>query len=227
MQGRSGAGDTGWRWLIQRYCAEGRAADGELSLWVEPPTLPLSILNPGQPRPQGAPFYCPQVSTFASLLSEFWLNLNAKEKSLQSKLSQWKVLSPKPYISVQIKLPFSLTCKHVNVFCYTTHLLSVYFCSHTIICLFLHLHQSLQTPRRISWPRGLNVSGRSLIWDPTDWGSNTELFLGRISLHGHRAGACKSISTYCCWSTSARRRPPWQSVTGVGGQSCFLVTYGH
>lgn len=40
-------------------------------------TAPLS--SP-QPRPQGAPIFCQQVSTFASLLSEFWLNLTGKER---------------------------------------------------------------------------------------------------------------------------------------------------
>lgn len=56
-------------------------------------TPPFSLLNPGQPRPRGAPSFCQRVSTFSSLLSEFWLNLNAKEKILRSKLSQWSVIS--------------------------------------------------------------------------------------------------------------------------------------
>lgn len=51
-------------------------------------------------------------------------------------------------------------------------------------------------------------------------------FGDRISLHGHGAGACKSIRAYCCCSTSARRRPPRQRATGVAGQSSFVVTCG-
>lgn len=86
-------------------------------------TPPSSLLNPGQPRPQGAPFFCLQVSTFAGLLSEFWLNLNAKECSLWSERSQWKVLSLKKVRHVKadknhFRFELVNTCKNAeSVFC--------------------------------------------------------------------------------------------------------------
>lgn len=51
----------------------------EGTLHLPPSPLLCSLLNPGQPWPQGAPIFCQRVSTFADLLSELWLHLNAKE----------------------------------------------------------------------------------------------------------------------------------------------------
>lgn len=51
-------------------CAGGKAPDGGLPKRPPPPPHHHPP-NPGQPRPQGAAFHCPQVFTFTSRLSEF------------------------------------------------------------------------------------------------------------------------------------------------------------
>lgn len=224
MERRGGAGDTGWRRLIQRYCsAQGKVADGELGLW---PPLLFSLLNPGQPRPQGAPIFCQRVSTLASLLSEFWLHLNAKE-ILWCKLSQWKVLSPKDASRVKADKDAVWAVNTRRNACLQLKQQVAYLDIIASTKTFVYFYCSFRLVSTRCKHAGVSAAERLTRWAKAWLGSSwvrLQLWaiLGKISLHGHRAGACKSIPSFCR-STSARRR---QRATGVGGQSSVLVTCG-
>lgn len=105
-----------------------------------PPSRPafLSLLNPGQPRPQGAPIFCQRVCTLSSVLSEFWLNLNAKEEIVGSERCYLqKMCVPCDGRLKSLSVWVVNTCKNAeSVFGFTTTLLSLHYCSNTL-CLFL------------------------------------------------------------------------------------------
>lgn len=152
-----------------------------------------------------------------------------RDERVGLKLSQWKALSPKyarrvktdknhfqPVLQTHARMLKARFVSQHNSYLYVT----------AATKWFVYLYMSFTSCPGIGASTGREAYlDQSLIWIQLIE-TPTLSYFRKDQLHGHRAGACKSIPTYCCWSTSARRRPPRQRATGVGGQSSFLVTCG-
>lgn len=149
-----------------------------------------------------------------------------KSRSYGLYFPQWKVLSPKVACRVKVdKIMLSLRCKHAQE-CWKCVSLNKTLISTLLQQQALLISTSLSISGRVLQTHQ-SISCRAKVWLRSSWVRFKHwAILGKISLHDHRPGACKSIPLHCCWSTSARRRPPRQRATGVGGQSSFLVTCG-